>query len=62
MVFLHIADSANHLSVGGVVAWIATAVGVATGAFIVFGLPVIFQWRRSKERRGIASGGGRDNT
>ncbi len=62
MVFLHIADSASHLSVGGIIAWIATAVGVATGAFIVFGLPVIFQWRRSKRQRNIANAAGNDNT
>jgi hypothetical protein len=48
MTFLHIADSASHLSVGGVVAWIATAVAVAMGAFIVFGLPAIFHWRRTR--------------
>ena len=60
--FLHVADSVNHLSVAGAIAWIATLVGVATGAFIVFGLPAIFQWRRAKAHRGIANARGEENT
>jgi Ni/Fe-hydrogenase subunit HybB-like protein len=62
MEFLHVADSVNHLSVAGVIAWIATLVGVATGAFIVFGLPAIFQWRRAKALKGVAKAHGEENT
>lgn len=46
MEFLHVADSATHLGASGVV---ASVVGIAAGAFLVFGLPAL--WQRRSDRR-----------
>jgi hypothetical protein len=52
--FLHIADSASHAGLGGLVTWVAAAVGVAAGAFVVFGLPAIIDRKRARESADVA--------
>jgi hypothetical protein len=54
MEFLHLADSASHVSLSGAAAWLATVVGIATGGFVVFGLPAIFRRQRIRNGRGLA--------